>query len=128
MTATATVQSDLPAPPRTDPAPGKAVVLYDGECPLCRKSVTILKALDWLRQLHYQTAREPDRLPPCREPLDPKRLLDEMHVVTPDRTRAYAGFRAFRWMAWRLPAALFFAPFLYLPGVPWLGNKVYLWV
>jgi hypothetical protein len=26
----------------------RAQVLYDGECPLCRKSVALLKRLDWL--------------------------------------------------------------------------------
>jgi predicted DCC family thiol-disulfide oxidoreductase YuxK len=119
----------LSAPvPRVDPAPGKAVVLYDGDCPFCRKSVSILKRLDWLNRLHLQNARDTDRLPPSREPLVLQKLLDEMHVVTPDRNRAYAGFRAFRWMAWRLPAVLFFAPFLYLPGVLWAGNRVYRWV
>ena len=31
-------------------------------------------------------------------------------------------------MAWRLPATALIAPFLYIPGVPWLGNKAYLWI
>ena len=103
-------------------------MLYDGACPLCRKSVALLRRLDWLGRLHDQNAREVEKLPPCREPLDPGRLLVEMHVVTPDRRRAYAGFRAFRWLAWRLPAVAPFAPLLYLPGVPWVGSKVYRWV
>ena len=30
-------------------ATGKAVVLYDGECPLCQRSVAILKRLDFQR-------------------------------------------------------------------------------
>ena len=51
-----------------------------------------------------------------------------MHVLTPDRRQAYAGYRAFRWIAWRLPLTWLVAPFLYLPGVPWLGNRVYRWV
>jgi predicted DCC family thiol-disulfide oxidoreductase YuxK len=119
---------DTPRSPQTDPAPGKAVVLYDGDCPFCRKSVAILKRLDWLGRLQFQSARETDKLPPSREPLVLERMLDEMHVVTPDRRHALAGFRAFRWMAWRLPAVVVLAPVLYLPGVPWLGNRVYRWV
>ncbi len=111
-----------------DPFPGKAVVLYDGDCPFCRKSVAVLRRLDWLGRLAFQSARETDRLPPSEVPLDPKRLLEEMHVVTPDRRHAYAGFRAFRWIAWRLPLTWLIAPLLYLPGVPWVGNRVYLWV
>jgi predicted DCC family thiol-disulfide oxidoreductase YuxK len=51
-----------------------------------------------------------------------------MRVVTPDRKRAYAGFKAFRWMSWRMPLTWPLAPWLYLPGVPWLGHRVYLWI
>lgn len=115
-------------PPRTDPAPGKGVVLFDGDCAFCQKSVGILRKLDWFGTLHYQSARDEEALPPSAVPLDAEAMLEEMHVVTPDRQRAYAGFRAFRWMAWRLPLTLLIAPLLYLPGVPWLGNTVYRWV
>jgi predicted DCC family thiol-disulfide oxidoreductase YuxK len=118
----------LPAPKAADPAEGKAVVLYDGMCPLCLRSVPFLVKLDWLNRLHTQDCRDTPHLPRCEVPLEPKRLLEEMHVVTPDRKHAYAGFAAFRWMAWRLPAVCWLAPLLYLPGVPWLGRKVYLWV
>lgn len=111
-----------------DPFPGRAVVLFDGECAFCRKSVGILKRLDWFGRLAYQSGRELDRLPPSAEPLDPTRLVEEMHVVTPDRQHAHAGFNAFRWMAWRLPLTTLIAPLLYLPGVLWLGNRAYRWV
>ena len=113
---------------KADPARGKAVVLYDGTCPLCQRGVRILKSLDWLKRLHYHDCRDTAHLPPCAEPLEPKKLLEQMHVVTPDRKRAPAGFRAFRWMAWRLPLTIPIAPLLYLPGARWLGNKLYLWV
>jgi predicted DCC family thiol-disulfide oxidoreductase YuxK len=111
-----------------DPAPGKGIVLYDGDCPFCRRSVAILKRLDWLGRLHFQSARDVDHLPPSHVSLDSKRLLDEMHVLTPDRRHAYAGYSAFRWIAWRLPLAVPAAPLLYVPGVPWVGNRIYLWV
>lgn len=117
-----------PAPALPAAADGKAVVLYDGACPLCQKSIRILKAIDWLKQLTFHDARDVANLPKAEVPLDPKRLIEEMHVLTPDRKHAYAGFKAFRWMAWRIPLTFLSAPFLYIPGVPWLGNKVYLWV
>lgn len=123
-----TLTADRPEAAQADPAPGKGVLLYDGQCPLCTNSVRILKAFDWLGRVHYQDARDLGRLPPSAVPLDPKRLLEEMHLVTPDRAEAHAGFRAFRWLAWRLPLASLVAPLLYLPGVLWLGNRVYLLV
>jgi predicted DCC family thiol-disulfide oxidoreductase YuxK len=106
----------------------RAIVLYDGDCAFCRRSVRILKSFDWLGRLAFQSARETDRLPQTTVPLVPQKLIEEMHVVPAARDRAYAGFSAFRWMAWRLPATALLAPFLYIPGVLWLGNRVYRWV
>ena len=113
-----------------DPARGKGVVLYDGLCPLCQRSVRVLKRLDWLHKLHFQDCRDTANLPASAVPLELKKMLEEMHVVTPDRKHAYAGFAAFRWIAWRIPVLWFFTPppLLYIPGVPWIGRKVYLWV
>jgi predicted DCC family thiol-disulfide oxidoreductase YuxK len=111
-----------------DPVPGKAVVLYDGMCPFCRRSVWLLKRLDWFKRLRYQDCRDTAHWPPCAEPLSLTRLLTEMHVVPAARRRALAGYRAIRWLAWRLPLLWPVAPLMYVPGAPWLGNKLYLWI
>lgn len=103
----------------------RAIVLYDGDCPFCRRSVRILRALDWLGRLEFQSARDTANLPRTTVSLDRIKLLEEMHVVTPARDRAYVGFSAFRWIAWRLPLTWPLAPFLYIPGVLTLGNRVY---
>ena len=106
----------------------KAVLLYDGECALCRKSVAILQRLDWLRRIQYQNCRETEKLPTSAVPLLPQQLLEQMHLLTPDRRRVYRGFRAFRWLAWRMPLLWVVAPLLYIPGVPMIGQRIYLWV
>jgi predicted DCC family thiol-disulfide oxidoreductase YuxK len=103
-------------------------VLYDGQCPLCLRSVGILKRLDWLGMLTYVNARDRQQLPASDAPLDPERLVQEMHVLTPDGRRLYHGFAALRWIAWRLPVFWPFAPFLYIPGIPQLGQRLYLWI
>jgi predicted DCC family thiol-disulfide oxidoreductase YuxK len=118
----------LTRPPVADPFAGRGVVLFDGDCPFCQRSVAMLKKLDWLGRLAFQNCRDESHWPPSERPLVMSRLLEEMHVVTPDRRRTYAGYAAFRWIAWRLPLTWSVAPFLYIPGVPWLGNRVYLWV
>ena len=104
----------------------KATVLFDGNCAFCQKSVSILKKLDWFHRLNYHSAREFDTIPPHTVPLDQQRMIEEMHVLTADGTKAPAGFRAFRWIAGRLPALWPLWPFLYSPGVPFIGQKVYL--
>lgn len=88
--------------------------------------MVILRKLDWLGLLEYQNARESNQLPASPVPLDPRQLLEQMHLVT--RDQVYVGFEAFRWMAWRLPLLTAFAPLLYLPGVPALGRRAYLWI
>jgi predicted DCC family thiol-disulfide oxidoreductase YuxK len=105
-----------------------AFVLYDGQCLLCLKAVGILRRLDWLKRLRYADVREPAGVPEQGRALRPERLLEEMHLLTPGGGRVYHGFAAFRWIAWRLPLLWPVAPFLYIPGVPWLGQRLYLWV
>ena len=105
----------------------KALLLYDGECALCRKSVAVLQRLDWLRTIQYQNCRDTDKLPAGAVPLPPEQLLEQIHLVTPD-WRVYCGFRAFRWMAWRMPLLWLVVPLLYFPGVPVIGQRIYLWV
>jgi predicted DCC family thiol-disulfide oxidoreductase YuxK len=104
------------------------LVLYDGQCALCLKSVENLRRFDWLHTLAFQDARDVLSLPQREPPLDPDRLLMEMHLITPDNKHLYHGFAAFRWIAWRLPLTVAFAPLLYLPGVPPFGEKIYLWI
>jgi predicted DCC family thiol-disulfide oxidoreductase YuxK len=106
----------------------RATVLFDGGCPLCRKSVALLKRLDWRGRLAYHDARDAAGLPPTAAPLDPERLLKEMHLVAPGGRRVHAGFEAFRWIAGRLPPLWLVWPLLFLPGVPWLGRRLYRWV
>ncbi len=106
----------------------KARVFYDGHCPLCRASVRTLRRLDWLHRLEYVDVRRPDE-PLLLHPLVAGApLLEQMHVLPPAGTRIYGGFAAFRWLAWRLPPLWPIAPLLYLPGVPWFGQRVYLWI
>jgi predicted DCC family thiol-disulfide oxidoreductase YuxK len=105
-----------------------ALVLYDGQCPLCIKSAETIKRFDWFHTLHFQDARDIAAIPLREPPLDPHRLLQQMHLITPDNQHVYCGFKAFRWIAWRLPVLWPVAPLLYLPGVPTLGEKTYLWI
>lgn len=105
--------------------PAPAILLFDGQCAFCRKSVGILKRLDWFHRIRFQDARDVPKLPPCAEPLVPEKLLEEMHLVTADGRHALAGYRAIRWLAWRAPPLWPLVPFLYLPGALWLGSRLY---
>ena len=111
-----------------DEKPNTDAVIYDGECPLCRKSVAWLRRLDWRKRLSYINFRDESDPFVASIPTTQERMIAEMHVWPASRTRLHHGFGAFRFIAWRLPLMWPIVPLLYLPGVPWLGQKVYLWV
>ena len=110
------------------PGPDQAIVLYDGECPLCRKTTDLLKRLDWLGRLRFHNCRDTAGIPAHSAHLDPERMLQEMHVLTPDRAAAYSGFRAVRWIAGRVPVLWPLYPLLFIPGMAKLGQRLYLWI
>ena len=111
-----------------NPAPNQAVVLFDGECPLCRKTTAILKRLDWLHRLTFHNCRDTTGIPANSAHLDSARMIAEMHVLTSDRGHAFSGFRAVRWIAGRVPLLWPLYPLSFLPGAPRLGQRLYLWM
>jgi predicted DCC family thiol-disulfide oxidoreductase YuxK len=108
--------------------PDQAVVLYDGECPLCRKTTGVLERFDWFGRLRFHNCRDAAGIPTHSAHLDPARTIQEMHVLTPDRTAAYSGFRAVRWIAGRVPVLWPLYPLLFIPGMAKVGQRLYLWV
>lgn len=103
-------------------------VLYDGDCALCRASVGWLRRLDWRGVLSFVSLRDENDPIVQGVPASREQLVEQMHVWPASRQGLYHGFAAFRFLAWRLPALWPIAPFLYLPGVPWAGQKIYLWI
>jgi predicted DCC family thiol-disulfide oxidoreductase YuxK len=120
--------SAAPKAPGRPRGAARAVVRYDRQCARCRKSVSLRKGLDWLGALTYADVRRPDPALVGRLPVPRDRLLEEMHLLTAGGREVYHGFRAFRWMAWRLPLLWPLVPLLYLPGAAAVGQRAYLWV
>jgi predicted DCC family thiol-disulfide oxidoreductase YuxK len=56
-----------------------------------------------------------------------ERCLQEMVLIEPGG-RVSGGFYAFRRVAHHVPLLGLLVPVLYLPGVPWLGVRIYRWV
>lgn len=111
----------------TDPTT-KGRVLYDGDCAFCCKSVELLKKLDWLGKLDYVNARDDSQAFLKNPPVAGAPLLDQMHVLPRNGQYLYGGYRAVRWLAWRLPLTWVVAPFLYIPGMTYVGQRLYLWI
>lgn len=100
------------------------LVLFDGGCEFCKRSVALLKRIDWRHRLTFADARDPANVPPG---VDASRLMAEMHAISADGNIA-RGFKAFRRIARELPILWPIWPLLYLPGVPTVGQKLYFWV
>lgn len=106
----------------------QAIVLYDGACEFCQRGILLMSRLDWLHRFHPQNARDVEHLPKSFVPLDPEAMLEEMHLLSPDRRQVFRGFEAVRWIVGGLPLLWFLWPFLFIPGVPQAGRKLYIWV
>lgn len=103
------------------------VVIYDGMCVLCRQSVRIIKALDWLQRVHYLDLHDWQYIHETYPKLDYDELMGALHIIY-DEDNALAGFVGLRFLARSLPLTWLVLPFLHLPGMNWLGPKVYAWV
>ena len=105
----------------------KTTVLYDGYCVLCQQTVRIIRRLDWLKRIetldvHNKTVVE-ERYPT----LEHEALMGEIHIVT-NQQQVLVGFFAMRYIARYLPLLWLIFPFLYFPGINWLGPKIYGWI
>jgi predicted DCC family thiol-disulfide oxidoreductase YuxK len=105
---------------------GRIQVLYDGLCPLCLRTVRLLACLDLFARLEFLDFRRLDLNDYNRthkRGLTSKELEEEMYVLSGGS--AYRGFKGYRIIALALPVFWPLAPWLFLPGISWLGAVVY---
>jgi predicted DCC family thiol-disulfide oxidoreductase YuxK len=101
------------------------LVLYDGGCGVCSRSVVVIARLDVLKRLRFaDVVADWPWLSREYPKLRRDACLREMHVVTSDG-RLLAGFDAYRSLAISLPLAWPLLPLMYIPGVPQLGRRSY---
>ena len=108
-------------------ARGRAILLYDGQCGFCLESVKRLRVLDlfgWVDPLNMHTQPDLTALHPA---LTPERCRSEMVLVEPNG-RLSGGFDAFARLTRCLPLLWPLAPLVVVPGMPWLGRRVYRWI
>jgi predicted DCC family thiol-disulfide oxidoreductase YuxK len=104
-------------------------VLYDGFCPLCRRTVRLLTCLDLFRRLDFQDFRRLDiadynhrhRLNLC-----PEELEKAMYVISGGQS--FSGFFAYRMISLAVPVLWPLVPFLFVPGAAVLGTVMYRFV
>ena len=100
-------------------------VVFDGECDFCRSSLLVVRFLDVYRQITFVNSHDAEALASTGVRFEDAE--EAAYAVRPDG-KQFAGFDAFRQIAWQLPATVLIAPLLYVPGVPKLGRRAYAWV
>lgn len=105
---------------------GKIQVLYDGLCPLCNRTIRTLGAVDLFTRLEFLDFRRLDLNQynhRHRLALTPEELDREMYVIS--QGRPYVGYYGYRVLSMALPVLWPFVPMLFLPGVSWVGERIY---
>lgn len=102
------------------------VMLYDGGCKICIRTAFIFTSMDWLHRITLADIRTPEGK--AKAPSVSIQELDRvMHVKLPS-AKFMKGFVAVRSLSKNLPPLWPITPFLYLPGVRPIGERVYAWI
>jgi predicted DCC family thiol-disulfide oxidoreductase YuxK len=105
------------------------VVLYDGNCKMCRRTMSILLTLDWLRLLKGVSAFDRDRIDAMGlGHLGDDLLMRDMHGGERGPNgewRVTKGYDAYQRIAWRVPILWLTLPFIYLPPVVAVARRIY---
>ncbi|QDU57877.1 DCC1-like thiol-disulfide oxidoreductase family protein [Aeoliella mucimassa] len=108
---------------------GPMHVMYDGNCRMCRRTMSILLALDWLKLLRPVSAFDREQIDQLGlGHLEDDALMRDMHAAEFGATREYhitRGFDAYQRIAWRMPVLWLTLPIVYLPPVAALGKSIY---
>jgi predicted DCC family thiol-disulfide oxidoreductase YuxK len=98
--------------------------IYDGNCVICQQSLSIIKALDWLNRVEFLNIHDWEQVSQRYPALDFEAAMGQVHVITPEGAML-GGFAGARRLLRDLPLGFPFWLLFHLPGMNWLGNKIY---
>lgn len=106
-------------------AESKWNIIYDGFCPLCIRTVTIIDYFDFRKKINFMDfENEKQKVEQLNKELKHEDLKHSMHLISPDG-KIYKGFFAFEKLAPLLPILWLMVPFLKIPFVSKAGNFFY---
>ncbi|HEX2907209.1 MAG TPA: DUF393 domain-containing protein [Phototrophicaceae bacterium] len=98
--------------------------LYDGYCVLCKQTRRTVKALDWLHRVEFLDIHQWSQIEARYPQLDFETAMGQIHVDVGDG-RLVGGFEGMRRLLRELPLGFPLWLLLHLPGMNWLGPKLY---
>ena len=102
-------------------------VIYDGYCVICQRSRRIVKALDWLHRVEFLNIHDWSEVSQRYPNLDFEQAMGQVHTMS-STGQMLGGFNGLRRILRELPLGIPLWLLLYIPGVSWLGQKVYRWI
>jgi predicted DCC family thiol-disulfide oxidoreductase YuxK len=103
------------------------VVLFDGGCPVCRRTIRTLQRLDWLDRLQFANAMDADVRARVAPALTAEDVMQQMYVVD-GHGRLAGGYDAQLRIGRRVPALWILSVLGALPGVRHIGTRVYRYI
>jgi predicted DCC family thiol-disulfide oxidoreductase YuxK len=100
-------------------------LIYDGECGVCQKAVTLLRHWDREHVLRFVPFQDGPGV--ARFQLALPALAAAMHLILPDG-EVYAGADAIPELLKMLPGKRWLAPTFRIPGVLPLARRIYAWM
>jgi len=100
------------------------IVLFDGGCPVCRRTVRTLHRIDWLHRLQFADATDAQRRQRFAPGLTEAHVFVQMYVVDPTG-RQFGGYDAVLRIARVIPLMWPFLVIGSLPGIRQLGHRLY---
>ena len=98
--------------------------IYDGNCVLCQQTRRLVTALDWRRRVEFVDIHDWNGVQVRYPQLDYAAAMGEIHVDTGSGA-LLSGFTGMRRLLRDLPLAYPLWLALHLPGMNWLGPKLY---
>lgn len=102
------------------------IVLYDGDCSLCTFQMRLITWMDWFNTVSLLPIADP-RAQEVAPRLTRTDLQEAIHCVAQDG-KIYRGARCLRFIGMRMPLAVPFALFMWIPGVIYVAEIFYRWL
>jgi predicted DCC family thiol-disulfide oxidoreductase YuxK len=102
-------------------------VLFDGGCPLCRRTVKALRTIDWLGRLQFVDGTNAAARARIAPGLTEAEILVEMFVIDA-RGQRHGGYAGYLQLARAVPLLWPFALLGPLPGIRFAGDRLYRFV
>ena len=105
----------------------RPVLLYDGRCQFCRRSVNQLSIMDLFNTLKMEDLHHYSDPKSLHPDLTYQKAMSQLHLIEPDGT-LYGGFRIFQRICFPLPMLWPLIFLFYFPGMGGIGPLLYRFV